>query len=468
MRPLLSVKWKLVLAVVGVSLLALFLTWEQAPAGSDFTFWRHLRQALPLLAIAGVLGYIAAKLVGRTKGEADRWHRTILDRVPLPLGILDTRSVWTYANPAIAGVLSGGDPARLVGKSCLETMPPTDAGFVVKTNSPAAADIEDIEVSVAGNRVHRLSSCRVLGTDGSYMGRLLIGVDITDSMEVIRTLRLASSIARSLDGKSERILSGAQSLSDSAMQKSAAIEEITSTTQKIGDASADYASSAKTSHAKAEATHKASDRGATEALQAAVAMNGVRDSGQKIRTIIKLIDGIAFQTNLLALNAAVEAARAGRHGKGFAIVAEEVRNLAQRSAKAARETSGMIEEMTGRIGDATDSIERLGGTLIEIKENAENLRENSDEVARLADQQSHSVRQVHLSLEQLSQSVHSTIHVSQETAETAESIFQEAATLWRLTQSRDSGALPRGRGATRRLVRGPNVPSLPHRDEEQA
>lgn len=220
---------------------------------------------------------------------------------------------------------------------------------------------------------------------------MTVGVDITDAKDISRTLALASSIARSLDAKSERILTAAQSLSDTAMEQSAAIEEITSTTQKIGEASSDYAISARNSHAKAESTHDRSDKGANEALGAAAAMDGVRESGHKIRTIIKLIDDIAFQTNLLSLNAAVEAARAGRHGKGFAVVADEVRNLAGRSARAARETSDMIEEMTGRIQDATDSIEQLGGTLIDIKENAQDLRTDSDTVAKLADEQSHSV-----------------------------------------------------------------------------
>ncbi|MCC8189949.1 MAG: methyl-accepting chemotaxis protein [Planctomycetes bacterium] len=140
---------------------------------------------------------------------------------------------------------------------------------------------------------------------------------------------------------------------------------------------------------------------------------------------------------MLALNAAVEAARAGRHGRGFAVVAEEVRNLAGRSARAARETAVMIEEMGGRIDDATASIETLVSLLIEIKENAERLRDNSDEVARLASQQSLSVNQVHVTLEQISRSVDSTIVVAQETATLAESISRKAATLHRLTHERD-------------------------------
>ncbi|MCD8352238.1 MAG: methyl-accepting chemotaxis protein [Planctomycetaceae bacterium] len=412
----------------------LFQPVDQVLADSESTLSRQLYEMIGMLLVSILLGYLVAQTMGRTLTDSEKWHRTILDRVPMPLGILDLQSQWIYVNPAFADLIADGNPQTLIGRTCQETLPGTDAQFILATNNPNAPEIESMEVRVSDNRIHRISSCRVLDTDGKYLGRMTVGVDVTDAKDISRTLALASSIAMSLDTKSERILTAAQSLSDTAMEQSAAIEEITSTTQKIGEASSDYAISARNSHAKAESTHSRSDKGADEALGAAAAMNGVRESGHKIRTIIKLIDDIAFQTNLLSLNAAVEAARAGRHGKGFAVVADEVRNLAGRSARAARETSTMIEEMTGRIQDATDSIEQLGGTLIDIKENAQDLRTDSDTVAKLADEQSQSVHQVHVSLEQISKSVDHTIIVSRETAAVAESIFQQAASLRRITQ----------------------------------
>ncbi len=425
----------------------LFQPVDQVLADAQSTLWRQLYEMLGMLLVSILLGFLVAQTMGRTLTDSEKWHRTILDRVPMPLGILNLESRWIYVNPAMAGLLGDGDPQTLIGRTCLETLPETDARFIAATNNPDAAEVESMEVRVGDNRTHRVTSCRVLDTDGRYLGRMTVGIDVTDAKDIARTLALASSIAMSLDAKSERILTAAQSLSDTAMEQSAAIEEITSTTQKIGEASSDYAVAARNSHAKAESTHDRSDKGANEALGAAAAMNGVRESGHKIRTIIKLIDDIAFQTNLLSLNAAVEAARAGRHGKGFAVVAGEVRNLAGRSARAARETSAMIEEMTGRIQDATDSIEQLGGTLIDIKENAQDLRTDSDTVAKLADEQSHSVHQVHISLEQISKSVDHTIVVSRETAAVAESIFQQAASLRRVTQ--DIGAEPNSRGESR-------------------
>ncbi len=411
----------------------LFQPENEASLISRTALTRQLYSGLTVLCLSLLLGWLVARALGKTLNTSETWYQNILDRVPIPLAIIDAKNLWVYLNPHAAKVNGVDHFKDVLGTDYQKHFPPAAAKFLRTTNHPGAAAIEELETAFPNGRTFRISSCRLLDTDNVYLGRLLLGVDVTDARRITQTLGMASNIAGSLDVKSERIMTAAQTLSESAIEKSAAIEEITATTHNIGEAAANYANSAKNSHNKAEATHVASGRGANEAAEATGAMQGVVESGQKIRKISKLIDDIAFQTNLLALNAAVEAARAGQNGKGFAVVADEVRSLAQRSAKAARESAGMVGEMTDRIDAATTSIGRLESTLNEIRDNANELRVNSDEVAQLADQQSHSVQQVHVSLEQLSKTVSFTMRISRETATIAESIFQQSAALRRLT-----------------------------------
>ncbi len=411
----------------------LFQSDEEAAPTTRAALARQLNTGLIVLGLSLLLGYLVARALAKTLTASETWYRNILDRVPIPLGIIDDKNVWVYLNSASLKIAGIADPEKLLGTDDKSIFPPHAAKFLDDTNNSQAASIEELETPMQNGRIYRLNSCRLLDNDETYLGRLVLGVDVSDSRKIAQTLGMASNIAGSLDVKSERILTAAQTLAEAALEKSAAIEQITATTHHIGEASTNYASSARNSHNKAEATHLASGRGANEASQATAAMQGVTESGQKIRKIIKLIDDIAFQTNLLAQNAAVEAARAGQNGKGFAVVADEVRSLAQRSAKAARESAGMVGEMTQRIDAATSSIGQLETTLKEIRDNASELRVNSDEVAQLADKQSQSVYQVHLSLEQLSKTVASTMHISQETATIAESILQQSAALRKLT-----------------------------------
>ncbi|WP_245517850.1 methyl-accepting chemotaxis protein, partial [Mesorhizobium sp. M1C.F.Ca.ET.192.01.1.1] len=129
----------------------------------------------------------------------------------------------------------------------------------------------------------------------------------------------------------------------------------------------------KDSARRAEEVGRLVDRARGNAEQSGVivedavrAMEGIEKSSSEISNIIGVIDGIAFQTNILALNAAVEAARAGEHGRGFAVVASEVRTLAQRSAAAAKEMKGLIDDSVGKVNDGSALVHKAGATMGEI------------------------------------------------------------------------------------------------------
>ncbi len=120
-------------------------------------------------------------------------------------------------------------------------------------------------------------------------------------------------------------------------------------------------------------------------------MRDIASSSQKIADIISVIDGIAFQTNILALNAAVEAARAGEQGRGFAVVAGEVRNLAQRSAQAAREIKSLIEDSVSRVDVGSTLVESAGETMDEIVNAVTRVTDIMGEIASASDEQSRGI-----------------------------------------------------------------------------
>ncbi len=417
--------------------------------------------ALGIFLIAAVLGLVVGSQVGKTLESNERWYQAILDRVPLPLGIINEQSRWDYVNDEMANFL-GLPREKLSNVPCGKESGKVDMSFMAEANGQRSMEMVIREMERSGS-IYSVVTHALIDSSQKYLGRLAVGVDITNARLIEKTLEQAAGIAAGLDEKAERITGAAESLSQGAMDQSTAIEEITATTQRIGDTSAENAAAALDSRSIASQAQDSADKGAKEAGNANAAMSGVQESGQKVTKIIKLIDDIAFQTNLLALNAAVEAARAGKNGKGFAVVADEVRNLAGRSAKAAHESEGIIREMTARIEGAVDSIQILEDTLQAIKDNVVSLATNFNVVANSTSEQSLAVKQVHLNLEQINHGVSASIAISKETAITAEALSEQAIDLRRLTRDNASAdrdeearaiAPARRRADRRRLIGG--------------
>ncbi len=432
---------------------AIVFFYPRSSALSQFqsTLWEQFYAAVIIFIIVAILGLVVGSQVGKTLESNERWYQAILDRVPLPLGIIDEQSRWSYVNDDMANFL-GLPREKLSNIPCGKESGLVNMSFMAEANGQRSMQMVIREVDRSGS-VYSVVTHALIDSSQKYLGRLAVGVDITNARLIEKTLEQAATIAASLDEKAERITGAAESLSQGAMDQSTAIEEITATTQRIGDTSAENAAAAMDSRSIADQTRDSASQGAKEAGNANTAMSGVRESGTKVTKIIKLIDDIAFQTNLLALNAAVEAARAGKNGKGFAVVADEVRNLAGRSAKAAHESEEIIQEMTARIEGAVDSIQILEDTLQAIKDNVVGLTTNFNVVANSTSEQSLAVKQVHISLEQINHGVAASIAISKETAITAEALSEQAIDLRRLTQDNasaghngDAGAImPAGR-----------------------
>ena len=158
-------------------------------------------------------------------------------------------------------------------------------------------------------------------------------------------------------------------------------------------------------------------------------MTAINESSRKIVDIISVIDGIAFQTNILALNAAVEAARAGEQGRGFAVVAGEVRNLAQRSAAAAKEIKALIGDSVEKVEDGAKLVTEAGKTMDEIVSSVKRVTDIMSEIAAASVEQSSGIEQVNQAIVKMDEVTQQNAALVEEAAAAAESLEEQAANL---------------------------------------
>ncbi len=245
---------------------------------------------------------------------------------------------------------------------------------------------------------------------------------------------------------SSEVSDSSQSLSQGATEQAASLEQITSSMTEMGSRTRTNAENASKASEIARQQQEQAGRGATDMSRMLEAMEGIKNAGQSIARIIKVIDEIAFQTNLLALNAAVEAARAGKHGKGFAVVAEEVRNLASRSAKAAEETSGLIEDTISRVEHGAELAQLTSESLERIVQGAGTVTELVQEIASASSEQAEGISQVGDALSQIDTVTQTNTANAEETASAAEQLSSQSAhlrhALEKFRLKEDGGAQP--------------------------
>ena len=252
-----------------------------------------------------------------------------------------------------------------------------------------------------------------------------------DAMQTSLT-RVVSDVRMSADSvstASAEIAQGNADLSGRTEQQASALEQTSASMEELGSSARQNADNARQANQLAASASSVAVQGGEVVSQVVQTMKDINDSSRKISDIIGVIDGIAFQTNILALNAAVEAARAGEQGRGFAVVAGEVRNLAQRSAEAAKEIKGLIMASVERVEQGTTLVDQAGSTMQEVVTSIRRVTDIVGEISSASTEQNAGVSQVSEAVSQMDQTTQQNAALVEESAAAAASLQTQAQQL---------------------------------------
>ncbi|PTW99320.1 methyl-accepting chemotaxis protein [Achromobacter mucicolens] len=409
-------------------------------------------------AIVPLIGAIRA-------GNAKEAGRINLDKVT-PLGITFTQSIQQYVDFAdeVGQRVAREAAARINGA----------IAFLICLLVVVAALVVGLYV-VFGRAVFR-----PLHEAGRLFDRIASG-DLTNRIEqrgnneigvlYAAVKRMQDSLARTVSAVrlgveeihtgSREIAAGNIDLSSRTEQQAASLEETAASMDELSSTVKNNADSSRSAAQLAMAASEVAARGGQAVGDVVGTMRGIADSSHRISDIVGVIDGIAFQTNILALNAAVEAARAGEQGKGFAVVASEVRALAQRSAAAAKEIKGLIDDSVQKVSVGSDQVEAAGATMQEIVVSVRRVTDIINEISSASEEQSQGIQQVNQAVSQMDSVTQQNAALVEEAAASAASLetqaqrLREAVAVFKLQTGRvieaDAPAL-QSRGAEPALI----------------
>jgi len=228
---------------------------------------------------------------------------------------------------------------------------------------------------------------------------------------------------------SSQIATGNLDLSSRTEEQASSLEETASSMEELTSTVKQNADNARQSNQLALTASEVAVRGGAVVSQVVDTMGSINESANKIVDIIGVIDGIAFQTNILALNAAVEAARAGEQGRGFAVVASEVRNLAQRSASAAKEIKTLIDDSVEKVNNGSRLVHDAGTTMAEVVESVRRVTDIMGEITAASQEQTDGIEQINQAVMQMDQVTQQNAALVEEAAAAAESLQDQANNL---------------------------------------
>ncbi len=335
---------------------------------------------------------------------------------------------WDRANDDVVRLVAAGNNAE-AAKTAIKTAETFKSRSRDATDALVGREQDALQADLEGAKA-RTASVRLMVFSGVILGLAIAGLVARSVIVINRALRAQS---RELRDGTEHVLAAAgqvstsaQGLSQASAHQAASLEETSASMEEMASMTRQNAENA--AEAAALASRVAGEvRDSNTALDdMVVSMTAVRESSHKVAKIIKVIDEIAFQTNILALNAAVEAARAGEAGMGFAVVAGEVRNLAQRSAQAARDTAVLLEESIARSQEGAGRVELVAKAIASITGSVMRVQAVVDEVRHASAQQAQGIEQVTQAIARMESVTQTTAATAEESAAASEELNAQA------------------------------------------
>lgn len=269
---------------------------------------------------------------------------------------------------------------------------------------------------------------RIEVTSSDETGQLLQALkDMNDSL--VRIVGQVRSGTDTIATASAQIASGNMDLSSRTEEQASSLEETASSMEELTSTVKQNADNARQANGLAVSASDVAGKGGAVVSKVVETMSSINESAKKIVDIISVIDGIAFQTNILALNAAVEAARAGEQGRGFAVVASEVRNLAQRSAGAAKEIKALISDSVEKVDAGAKLVDQAGATMNEIVESVKRVTDIMGEITAASHEQTTGIEQINQAITQMDDVTQQNASLVEEAAAAAQSLQDQAGNL---------------------------------------
>ncbi|UVW29472.1 methyl-accepting chemotaxis protein [Massilia sp. H6] len=314
--------------------------------------------------------------------------------------------------------------------------------------------VGSVAVGVAIGVLITRSLTRQLGGEPAYAGEIASRIaagdltvdvavhkgDTTSLLYAMKTMRdslaqIVGDVRKGTDAiasASGQIATGNLDLSSRTEEQASSLEETASSMEELTSTVKQNADNARQANQLASSASEVAERGGMVVSEVVDTMASINDSSKKIVDIIGVIDSIAFQTNILALNAAVEAARAGEQGRGFAVVASEVRTLAQRSAAAAKEIKGLIDDSVSKVDAGAKLVDNAGSTMDEIVASVRRVTDIMGEITSASLEQTSGIEQINMAVSQMDQVTQQNASLVEEAAAAAESLQEQAGKLAQL------------------------------------